>query len=315
MALLKAVISLIIFIALLILGYSIYIVFLSPELKQLDLTKTGTGIELNLSDVDSNVKQFYTNMRFNHNLISYYINPNCNLNKKSRMKQAFSRIESETKNLLSFYKESEANADILVGCSADSYEKEENIFVAGEGGPTRIVNSSMPVITKGKVLLYNESRAICDQPLLEIHELMHVFGYDHIDNEKYVMYPYLNCEQEINPELISHMIKIYSIKPYAELSFGKVNAYTERALGKLYLNFNISITNDGIIDAEETMLSVYSGNVLIESFELETIKLGAGKNFYVNNLPMSAVSNSVKFELSTNSNEPNKDNNIIESEL
>jgi len=251
-------------------------------------------------------------MRFNHNDISYYINPNCEGDKENRMKQAFTKLTLETDNLIKFYPAREADADILIGCDPDSYEKEENIFIAGEGGPTRIINSSFSVITKGKVLLYDDSRAICDEPILQIHELLHVFGYDHIDNEAKIMYPYLDCEQQLNRELIDHMIEIYTIQPFADVYFENIDANKERTLGKWYLNFNVSLNNQGIINAEETVLKINSGSKTLKSFELNTIAFGGGKNFYVTNLPITSSSIDIDFVIETKTNDNNLGNNIVE---
>jgi len=250
-------------------------------------------------------------MRFNHNEISYYINPECSSEKELKMKEAFNFVEDETE-ILSFYSDFEDNADIVIGCSKDSYEKEENVFVGGEGGPTKIINSSMSVILRGKILLYDEDRSRCDRPLLEIHELLHVLGYEHINDENDLMYPYLDCDQELNQELMSHMIEIYSIQPFADLYFDKIDANKKRALGKWYLNFNVSISNSGIIDAEESVLKVSSNDKLIESFDLNKIGFGGGKNFYVNNLLISSETVDIVFSLETKTFDSNSENNVRE---
>jgi len=318
MALLKAVMGFVVLCLIVFGGWFVYENFLAGEIQDFWISNYNADIEASLANVSGDVEQFYTNMRFNHNRLSYYINPECSNEKKSRMIEAFDIIESSIDNLISFYSISESRADILIGCSADSYEKEENIFVAGEGGPTKIINSSIPVITKGKVLLYNESRSICDEPLLEIHELFHVFGYNHIGDKDDIMYPYLDCDQEINPDLIAHMKQLYSIAPFAELYFdvGEMVAYKERYAGKWYLNFNVSIDNNGIINAEESVLKVYAQDNLIESVELDDIDFGGGERFYVKNLvlkPQSATS--IKFDISTTTKESNIQNNILELKI
>ena len=37
-------------------------------------------------------------------------------------------------------------------------------------------------IEKGKIALFKESK--CEYPVVELHEISHVFGFDHIDNKK-----------------------------------------------------------------------------------------------------------------------------------
>jgi predicted Zn-dependent protease len=313
MGLLKAIIGLILINIVIFGGYFVYQNYLAGEIEQLNILNYNPNIEESLVNVSTDLEQFYENMRFNHNEISYYINPNCPTLKRSKMLMAFKEVEEMLENRVTFKNAQEEKADILVGCSFDSYEKEENIFVAGEGGPTRIVNSSMPVITKGKILLYSEERSKCDEPVLELHELLHVFGYDHINNEKYIMHPYLNCNQKINSELVNHMRQLYSIEPFSELYFEDVSAYKERYAGKWYLNFNVSVSNIGIIDAENVLLQVYADDSLVEIFELDDNKFGGGENFYVKNLLLSPQSaESIKFILITSTKENNKGNNVLE---
>lgn len=323
MALLKALVGLVLVILLVIGGIFVYNNYFSGKIEHFGKVSSGDDAGANMADVSSDIEQFYANMRFNHNKISYYINPECNEAKEARMKSAFSIVEGKTGNLLAFYPDSEENAEILIGCSADSYEKEvageefAKVFIAGEGGPTKITNSSMPVIMRGKILLYNEKLSDCSLPLLEIHELFHVFGYDHINEPKNIMYPYLNCEQEINQSLIEHIKKLYAIAPFADLYLSNINANQERYAGKWYLNFNLSIDNYGIIDAKNVVLKVYSDDLstAVGSFDFEDIKLGGGENFYVKNLLLTEQSSSIEFRLTTETSEPNKENNILKLEV
>lgn len=318
MALLKAVIG-IFFAAIIIVagGFLIYENFMGKTEKLAAINYIENDEGVGVGGISNEIKQFYNNMRFNHNQISYYINKECSSEKQEKMMTAFSSFSSKVNNIISFYPGSEDTAEILVGCSADSYEKEENIFIAGEGGPTRIVNSSMPVITRGKILLYNESRASCDEPLLEMHELIHVLGYDHINKSGDIMYPFLDCEQKVSQGLAEHVIKLYSIAPFADISFNKdAVANLERYAGAWYLNFNISIDNMGIINAENTKLEVYSKSEkaenLVHTFDLKTAEFGAGKNFYVVNLKLPSEADTIKLKLTTATKEKSTSNNVLE---
>lgn len=285
--------------------------YFSGKMHDLSVSGIFSGGKAPVVNANSEITQFYKDMRFNHNDISYYINTGCSWSDSSKMKEAFDVITEDTGNLITFYSSSEDSAEILIGCSANAYEKEENIFIAGEGGPTKIVNSSMPVITRGKVLLYNESGSSCREPILELHELFHVFGYDHLNDKNSVMYPYLNCKQEIGSDLIEHMKKLYSIEPYAELQFINGSAYKERYLGKWYLNFNISINNDGIIDAQNVALEVYSNTKLIKEFKLADVKFGEGLKYTVKNLQIDSENSEIKIKAKTSSREPDTSNNEL----
>ncbi len=308
MVLLKAVIGLLLVIGIVSAGFLIYTNY-KTEIKQMAVTSYQPGAgNIDIGKVSADVVQFYTNMRFNHRQISYYINTECDGAKKTRMEDAFSIFSEEAGKIINFYPAEETKAEILVGCSADSYEKEKNIFIAGEGGPTNITNSSMPVIRRGKILLYNEEAAVCDEPLLELHELIHVFGYDHISKENDLMYPYLNCKQTINPDLISHLKKIYTIEPYAELYFSDISAIKHRFAGKDYLNFNVSVLNWGIIKAENVIVEVTAKNNFKYPLDLDDIDFGAENKYYITNLPFTS-SDEVSFEIKTSTKEKDLNNN------
>jgi hypothetical protein len=313
MGFIKVVIYVIVILILGVIGYWIYSNFLATQIENIGFGTYNPNIQGSLINVSSDVEQFYSNMRFNHNNIKYYMQETCGQEKIIKMKRAFDILHDQTQ-VLSFEQTTEAEAEILIGCSSDFYEKEKNIFIAGEGGPTQIVNSSLAVILKGKILLYNESRGSCEKPVLELHELLHVFGYEHINQSNYIMYPYLNCDQEINPDLLNHIKELYAIPSFADVYFEEIDAYKERYFGRWYLGFNTSIKNIGIIDAEETRLEIYEGDTRKGDFKLEVVEFGGGKKFIVSGFIING-DKEVSLKLSTSSYENNKQNNIILLEI
>jgi len=263
-------------------------------------------------NVSNDVSQFYPNMRFNHNDISYYIEEGCNGYKVPNIKEAFAIIRQETDFILDFHQVyDDKESDILIGCSPDSFEREENLFIVGEGGPTRIVNSTLyPIILKGKVLLYNESA--CEKPITELHELLHVFGFDHINDSSKVMYPYVNCNQDINPNLSEFLKELYSIEPMAELYISNISANKS---GR-YFNFDILLKNKGMIDAKDVDLYVYSEEELLERFELGNIEFGGGKSFYVRNLLLpNRDTSKIIIKINSRTQEQDDKNNVLELEI
>lgn len=257
------------------------------------------------------VTQFYHNMRFNHNDISYYINSECDDGRVKRVEEAFAIIETQVDSLSFFKTGIEANADILVACSPDTYEKQKNLFIVGEGGPTKIINSSLyPIILKGKVILYNESS--CDKPITELHEIFHVLGFDHINNSKMVMYPYVNCNQDINPNLIDMLEDLYSVEPFSELYFSNITAYKK---GR-YLFFDTLIKNRGMINAHAVALEVYDSEEIIDEFDLGIIEFGAGKSFYVKNLRLlDRNTDKIKIKINSRTQELDDKNNVLELKI
>ena len=286
--------------------FGMYLFSENPSSEILNAVGYNSGVQREIS-AGSEVVQFEKNMRFNHNTLSFFINSDCDQSKKMRMMRAFSEVQSQTEIIL-FRPAEESVADILIGCSEESYETEKNTFISGEGGPTEYFNLTMyPLIKKGKILLYQESS--CDYPITELHELFHVFGFDHINKSQYIMYPYIDCKQIINPELINQLKEIYSIEPLPELYFMNVSAVKTDN----YLNFSVQINNDGLNDAENVNLNVYADNEKVDNFDLKTIAIGSGQVFYVNNLKLpSSNIKTVKLEIYYSGKEYKKDNNVIE---
>ena len=266
--------------------------------------------EHDVTNISGEVTQFFPDMRFNHNNITFFINSECGEDKKERMNNAFSIIESET-GIITFTQDSEENADILVGCSFDSYETEENVFIAGEGGPTKIINLSVyPIILRGKVILYNETS--CDYPITELHELFHVFGFDHINDSKMIMYPYAECDQKINPEMTEKIKELYSIQPKAEIYFENINASKKG----IYLDFNIMVRNEGLIEAKNITLDVYSEGKKVDSFDLGSLEPGEGTGYNVKNLKLtSRNARIIKMIIVTEAEEYYTHNNAAELEI
>jgi len=142
----------------------------------------------NMTSIDyGDVPVFAENLRFNHNVISYYISNKCSLSRKYSMKEAFSLFAGEMKVISFSEVYSEENADIEVKCSDDFVELDDNLFAAGEGGPSKIINTSIfKIIEKGSILLYYDKK--CTYPIVEMHELLHVFGFAHSDDPLNIMY-------------------------------------------------------------------------------------------------------------------------------
>jgi hypothetical protein len=257
------------------------------------------------------VVQFIPKMRFNHNKLSYFISKDCSEEKIQRMLEAFEIVTNKTEIIKFYSTKNEKGSDILIGCSSNSYETEKNVFIAGEGGPTSYINLSLyPVIARGKIILYNETSCKNNElPVTELHELFHVFGFDHINKTEDIMYSYVDCKQKINPELINMLVDLYSIEPLPELYFINITAIKTG----IYLNFSVGIANDGLMDAENVSLEVYSGENKIDSFNLENIEFGTSTSFYVRNLKLPSFdTNKIDFNIILSQNEFNKNNNFAE---
>ncbi len=222
---------------------------------------------------------FIENLRFNHNNISYFIEPSCPVSRKDRMKEAFEIFQSEVK-IITFHGILSKEADIIIGCSDDYIDLGENIFAAGEGGPSRIINTSyFKTIDEGKIALFKESR--CEYPVVELHEISHVFGFDHTENKKSIMYPTAMCGQRIKGDMITLLKNLYSIEPLPDAKIKNISAIKK---GK-YLDFNITISNEGLIDIDEINLTISTKGEEIEIIPLNEIGIGYIRTLQVKNIP------------------------------
>jgi|TARA_B100001971_G_C18139178_1_gene509383 hypothetical protein len=223
---------------------------------------------------------FMENLRFNHNNISYFIEPSCPDNRKSRMKEALEIFQNEVE-IITFNEIMSEEADISIGCSDNYIDLGEDIFAAGEGGPSRIINTShFKTIEKGKISLYKESK--CEYPVVELHEISHVFGFDHTENKKSVMYPTAICGQRITKDMVDLLKTLYSIKPLPDAKIKEISAIK---IGK-YLDFNITISNEGLIDIGEINLTISTEGEEIEVFPLNELGIGYIRTLQVKNIPL-----------------------------
>lgn len=269
----------------LFLAYYIYMnIPGSPQQLNAVVEKESPGnqqAEIKLSEV----VQFYPNMKFNHNNISYRIDVNCAQEKKERMKNALDIISSDL-GLISFYQVS-ADPDIDIVCSGNpDVPQDGDYFVAGEGGAREIIQTGKyNIITNGLILLYENSRDTikCDGPNVELHELMHVFGFNHSISKDSLMYPLLNsCDQVLDSSILDKLKELYSEENLADLYFDNISVIKK---GR-YLDFNITIKNSGDVDAENVNYSVLDDGELVDTREIGEIKYGAGVAIKVMNFKL-----------------------------
>jgi hypothetical protein len=222
------------------------------------------------------VKQFYPGMKFNHNLISYKIDPNCRTEKTERVIQAFNDISEDTENIIRFYQSSD-NPDIDVSCSSgEEILDDSEFFIAGEGGAKEIIQTGRyNIITKGVILLNENPHGFneCNWPNVEIHELMHVFGFDHSSDPNSLMYPYLeSCNQKLDNSIKQELKRLYSQKNLPDLYFEDVDIVKK---GR-YIDFNLTVKNAGSVDANAVNFSILEDGELTETRDLGDISFGAG---------------------------------------
>ncbi len=293
-----------IIILLLGLGFSLYALYLNWPTEPVDfgqfLGKTPQSQNYTSS------RQFYPNMRFPDTTITYTIEPTCDTKKTAEVTEAIKILENDT--MLSFYPSN--SGEISIVCSELAPEPEQKgHFVAGEGGPTEIINNSIySVILAGKISLYRDET--CGTPQIALHEMLHVLGFDHNNNPNSILYPTTSCKQKFDDYIINDINNLYSIKSAADLAIDKVSAYKT---GR-YLNFNITIDNYGLKNSLNVTLSVSSEGEKIQDFTIGVIEIGTKKTLNVQNLLIQRDSKMISFILDpTNKiDEISKSNNQAE---
>jgi hypothetical protein len=227
---------------------------------------------------------FSERLRFNHDRISFFIEPSCSDGRSASMREAFQIFHNRIE-IISFYAVNGDSADISIGCSDDFIKLGENLFAAGEGGPTNITNTSnFKTIQKGKIFLYEDQR--CDQPNVELHELLHVFGFDHSWDPNNIMYNLSRCDQEITEDMVDLINELYLIKPLPDARISELTAIKK---GR-YIDFNITVLNEGLTEIENISLTLVSNKKVMDTIPLGGIGIGFGRILRVTNLKLSSTS-------------------------
>ncbi len=279
-------------------GYDYYLSYSGSQPLSFELGK-------NIS-APNELTQFVPDMRFESGRISYYINTDCSLKQKINMIYAMDLLTNAT-DIISFYTKDKDKAEIFISCSEVAYSGEKDVFAAGEAKPTEYLNLTYyPLIKKGKITISKQFN--CDYPVLEMHELMHVFGFDHLNDSTSLMYPYADCNRTLDKPLIKMLKTLYADKPVAELLLENIKV----SKSQKYLNFTLDITNQGLKVAEGVVLEVYVGKTLIDSGAVGTVEIGQPQLIGVNNIPLpSGNFSTTDFRIVYSGEEFDKTNNIL----
>lgn len=247
----------------LVLGISAYFYYFDPFGYSAYNSGVISGESVNVAN------QFYSNMRYKDFRISYGFEDVCNDSHKLDMMESFLVLQNRT--LLKFYlSDNISNAEIKVFCSkiAPGLE-EQGHFIAGEGGPSEIINESYyAVILSGRIALYREE--MCNKPQVALHELLHVLGFNHNGLRSSILYPITDCSQKLNDEIVNEINRLYAVPSLPDLVLERAVAVKSGT----FLNFNITIVNQGLMDVNDSMLEIYVNDTIIKSFDVGEIKLG-----------------------------------------
>jgi hypothetical protein len=306
---LGTILTFLILIAFAIIIYFIYLNFpTGSEKVELDVE---TLPELEIVEES---EQFFPKMKFNHNSISYMLDSACSQEKRNRVIEAFDELSSLVSSI-SFYEVS-TNPDIEVVCSEYSKKTPGDYFVAGEGGAKEIIQTGRyNIITEGVIILHGNPHGFyeCEWANIELHELIHVFGFDHSSNENSLMYPYLSsCDQKLDSSIINMLKELYAEENLPDLYFQDFNVIKK---GR-YLDFNLTVKNSGSIDAKGVSFDVLDEGGLVKTFSLDDLKFGAGMKVEIQNLRLIHRNpDEIKFVIDRNNliKEIDEENNIAKT--
>ena len=124
-----------------------------------------------------------------------------------RIRKAFQIIENDTGRAVSF-KEVESKGDILVYCNAAKADS-QLLMRQGDG----YYEYHGDVIDYGELNFYIHKNCGI-WPDVEIHEILHVFGFNHTDSKKSIMYPTASvCDLgKIDQDIINDLINRYTLQ-------------------------------------------------------------------------------------------------------
>lgn len=294
----KEVLAVVLIILIGIVGYLTYFVFVNFYSTPAEF-KPAYSYDT-LGSFNSSAQQFYPNMRFETTNISYSFVDGCPPDTKNKMRQAFAYLENVSTKL-SFVET--GSGDIEIACGEEFKDASEGYFVAGEGGPRTIVNGTLfNIILNGQIFLYSSEACSFN---IELHELLHVFGFSHSPDRRSVLYNVTSCNQILTRDVLDKIIELYSFESLPDLYFSDASAVKRGN----YLNLNFTIKNQGLSYANNVTVEVTADGDK-ESFGLEGIGVGEGRVFSGQNIRVPLKTSSIELEIK-NGRELFQDNNKL----
>lgn len=251
-------------------------------------------------------EQFYPRMRYTSNEISYTLESACDEEKEASILEALLILEDST--ILKFTNSEDGEISFLCSEVGPSAENEDH-FVAGEGGPTKIINASRySLINEGQVSLYRNEK--CDTPIVALHETLHALGFDHTNNKTSIMFPVTDCKQTLDSQIIEEINSLYSEASAPDmfiekLIFGTTGKYIQ------YLNFNITLMNQGLLPAEEVNVTIRNELEEIGEFSLKNFNSGQKKTMSVQNIKLPRKTKVLEFTIKQKAQDSNPKNDNV----
>lgn len=299
------------FFVVLLIGFFSYFFYYNPfKISEfIEIENDNTDL-INKSYLEVNIDSypegmlFYENIRFPEKMITYSIDKSCSDNRTNDARNAFNILNQE--NVLLF-NEVQEYGQIFVICSGNFKEISKEHFIAGEGGPSNLINAiNYHIILNGTIFLYTDNE--CFQPVVAIHEILHVLGFKHSSDVNSIMYNTSNCNEHIPFEILSKIKELYYDPTLPDLSLEKASAIK---FGN-YLNFNVNMINKGLALSPKTNLTIYVNGKKFSTYEIGELGIGAGKSISVENAKSLASTFNISFVIDEENNiaEIDEQNNV-----
>lgn len=139
--------------------------------------------------------------------LTFAIPGECSSLQRSKMLDAFSYLLNNTKTSLSFAEVQDGCPDIIVRCLSANIVPtlEEGV---GEAVVTHKDEGYYSVITKAEISL-SMGDQLCPRPNVQLHELLHAFGFGHTRDLTDLMHERFGCLKDMKSGLKSDLAQIY----------------------------------------------------------------------------------------------------------
>ena len=226
----------------------------------------------------------FPNMRWAYMPVKIYVdNSTCTSDIYTKMSMAAEDWAQATNGTVSFSFDGDpGTANVNVECNRHLPTQEEGNMVVETLGETqpKALDSGLYNVTQSADVSILLHQYLCHQPIVFIHELGHVLGLAHDNDTESVMYPYERCNQKITPQIVSTLKALYADPALPDLYLKDVSANRHG----IYVDFNLTILNRGIIDSPTTTISIVDGSNPIYSLDVPILRPGSGWYYTVGNV-------------------------------
>jgi len=149
----------------------------------------------------------FNNPKWYTNHLTYTFPKNCTKLQRDKMIAAMNYIVNNTRTSLTFTEVADGCPDIIITCLNVSDMLEDTI---GTAQSSYFDEGYYSVITKSEIELTLGDQ-LCPLPNVQIHELMHSFGFDHTNDPSDIMYEKFGCAQTLKDDLKDDLERIYPL--------------------------------------------------------------------------------------------------------